>query len=352
MQTTFTDHPIAAVFPMMNDAELAELADDIRENGLREPIVLFEGMILDGRNRFRACERADVLPHFDDFEGGDPVRYVVSLNLHRRHLNETQRSMVAARIATLSHGQTQSGQLADVPTQSDAADMLNVGERTVRRAREVIEHGAPELVGAVERGEIAVSAAASIADMEPEEQAAIVALPREERREAIKAHVAHNSGQSEWYTPSTFVEAARAVMGRIDLDPASCETAQEVVKAERWYGLQHDGLATANKWSGRVWMNPPYAQPACAHFIARLIEEFSAGNVSAACVLVNNGTETEWGQSLLEWASAVLFPRGRIRFWHPERESSPLQGQMLCYLGPDAKLFSGAFGDFGQVFRR
>jgi hypothetical protein len=98
------------------------------------------------------------------------LAFVISKNLTRRHLDESQRAMVAAKIATLKDGQRQVGQLADVPTQETAATMLNVGERSVRRAREVIERGDPELVSSVERGEVAVSAAAEFAKQPVEEQ--------------------------------------------------------------------------------------------------------------------------------------------------------------------------------------
>src|ERR1041385_5743384 len=93
-------HPIASLFPMMDDDELAELADDIRDQGQREPIILHEGKILDGRNRYLACERAAVEPIVENFSGDDPLAFVVSLNLIRRHLSESQRAMVAAKIAT------------------------------------------------------------------------------------------------------------------------------------------------------------------------------------------------------------------------------------------------------------
>jgi hypothetical protein len=175
-------HPLANLFPQLEDKELDELAADIREHGLREPIVTFEDEILDGRNRYLACKRAGVEPRFEEYTGADPLAYVVSLNLKRRHLDESQRSMVAARIASLPHGSNQhrTGQLADAPTQERAADLLNVGERSVRRAREVLDEGAPELVNAVELGHASVSAAASVASLPKDEQREIVARSEDE----------------------------------------------------------------------------------------------------------------------------------------------------------------------------
>ena len=105
--------------------------------------------------------------------GDDPVAYVVSLNLRRRHLSESQRAMVAAKLATLQDGQR--ADLVEGLPIGRASEMLNVGERSVARAREVQEHGTPELVSAVERGAISVSAAADVAMLPQQNQREIVA---------------------------------------------------------------------------------------------------------------------------------------------------------------------------------
>jgi ParB-like chromosome segregation protein Spo0J len=141
-----------------------ELVADIGEHGLREPIVLHpDGSILDGRNRYAACQLAGVEPRTVLWTGapGTEVAFVLSANLHRRHLSESQRAMVAAKIARLDQGQRQSRQLADVPTQAQAATALNVGARSAQRAKVVLDGGDAELIAAVERGEFAVSRAAA-----------------------------------------------------------------------------------------------------------------------------------------------------------------------------------------------
>jgi N6-adenosine-specific RNA methylase IME4/ParB-like chromosome segregation protein Spo0J len=183
--TALEFHPLANIFPLVEDAEFDELVADIREHGLHEPIVVYEDKVLDGRNRLRACVAAGVEPAFIPYTGDDPISYVVSLNLRRRHLNESQRAMVAAKLATLRDGQR--ADLVEGLPIGKASALLNVGERSVARAREVIDHGAPELVSAVERGAVSVSAAADVATQPTEDQREIVARgEREILRAAIQ----------------------------------------------------------------------------------------------------------------------------------------------------------------------
>lgn len=163
------------------------------------------------------------------------------------------------------------------------------------------------------------------------------------------AHVSRNSGENEWYTPPEYIESARAVMGDIDLDPASSEIAQQCVNAGEFFTKDDDGLAC--EWYGRVWLNPPYAQPLISQFCDKLLQEFSCGNVEQACVLVNNATETKWLQSLLHISSAVCFPSGRVRFLDADgNPGAPLQGQAVVYFGPNQTDFARQFKLFGVVF--
>lgn len=321
-------HPASEIFPLLEGAEFDALVADIRENGLQQAIVVDAATdtILDGRNRYRACRDAGVTPRFDWYRGDDPVGYVVSLNLHRRHLNESQRGMIAARIATMKQGARTDLASIDAKSQSQAAELLNVSRPTVQRARQVLEHGDQELVQAVERGEISVSAAA----------------------EAARPHVANNSGDNEWYTPQGIAEAAHYVMGGIDLDPASTETANTIVNATRIYTV--DDNALERPWTGRVFMNPPYAQPLIQQFSEKLCAEVVAQGVSQAVILVNNATETAWFQTLAGFATAICFPKGRVKFWHPDKTSVPLQGQAILYIGENTEAFLNAFIGLGRVW--
>lgn len=161
-------------------------------------------------------------------------------------------------------------------------------------------------------------------------------------------HVAHNSGDDEWYTPAPIIAAARAVLGTIDLDPASSAEANTVVGATRFYTEADDGLR--QPWAGRIWLNPPYRTPTVDRFCSRLVREHRLGSVSAGITIVNNATETAWFQELVVNAGALCFPRGRVRYWHPEKPSvQGLQGQAIFYIGPDAATFHAAFRHIGVV---
>ena len=183
---TFAFHPLAKIFPLLEGADFENLVADIREHGQLEPIVIYDDMVLDGRNRYRACIAAGIEPNFVPFRGDDPLTFVISANLHRRHLDESQRAMVAAKLATLQRGSNQHAPIG-APSQDEAADMLNVGRRSVQRAREVLDQGAEELRAAVERGEVSVAAAADVATLPQQEQAEIVARGEREILETAKA---------------------------------------------------------------------------------------------------------------------------------------------------------------------
>ena len=155
-------------------------------------------------------------------------------------------------------------------------------------------------------------------------------------------HVAHNSGEWEWYTPPEIIESVRKVMGEIDLDPASNDQAQETVQAKVYYTMELDGLS--QKWQGRVYLNPPYARNLIGLFVDKAIRE-----ADQAIILVNNATETEWGQRLLRKASAVCFPRKRIRFLSPTGvKRTPLQGQMIAAIRIPFDQFWPEFSKYGQ----
>lgn len=176
-------------------------------------------------------------------------------------------------------------------------------------------------------------------------------LDEREERQPRMPHVAYNTGDSEWYTPPEIIDRVHRVLGGIDLDPASTVEANEVVKAKRFFTAEQDGLK--QEWRGRVFMNPPYAQPLIQHFCEKLVWHVRNGDIPEAIALVNNATETRWFQQFRFAAAAICFPAGRIRFWQPDRDGTniacPLQGQAVVYFGKHADKFEYVFVELGMI---
>ncbi|WP_408952059.1 ParB/RepB/Spo0J family partition protein [Lysobacter sp. Hz 25] len=192
-------HPLCLTLPDMAAETFDVLLDDIRINGQQRPIVLYDGMILDGRHRYRACVACGIEPRVVDYDGTDPVAFVFSENVARRHLTETQRALVAANLAKLQKGQTMRS--ANWPisplSQPQAAELLGVSERSVRRAVEVRNKGVPELVASVEHGDISLNEATKIAGLPPKAQRQVVQMPSQrERKVAITQAAAKKAGKS------------------------------------------------------------------------------------------------------------------------------------------------------------
>lgn len=179
---TYPSHPLADIFPMIAEADLKVLAADIAANGQVEPILLLEGKVLDGRNRQAACGLAGADPVYAEFTGADPLSFVLSKNLHRRHLSESQRAIAAAMIVDWERGVNQATVgSANLPTRR-AAEKLSVSERAVTAARRVREHGAPELIDAIRAGKVSVHAGEALSELQHAEQARVV---REEKKAIV-----------------------------------------------------------------------------------------------------------------------------------------------------------------------
>ena len=361
------------VMPPLTDEEYEALKADIAEHGVQVPVEYDEeGNILDGYHRVRACLELGITDWPKVVRRGlteeQKRAHARRLNLNRRHLTREQKRALIAEA------------LKEAPHKSDRqhAKALGVDHKTVGAVRREYEsigeipqcdrvtsdgrvypaerkteapahdvQPAPAKVEAEEAKEAPAEVSVFAAQSQvPALEAPVVV----ESASAPKPHVAYNSGNNEWYTPAEYIEAARAVMGGIDLDPASSPLANEVVQATLYFTAEDDGLK--QPWAGRVWMNPPYSQPLIQHFCEKLVAHVRAGEVREACVLVNNATETAWFQLLATVAAAICFPRGRIRFWSPDgQEGAPLQGQAVLYMGPQPDKFAQEFQKFGFVVR-
>lgn len=335
--------------------------------------------LLDGHNRFEICSRHDI--HFNviklDFESREDAKDWMDRNqLGRRNLTPEQMSLLRGRrynrLKKSHGGQIPNSRIVQNELSSTAevlAEQHGVSEATIKRdgqfaeAVEVLGMEADILSGAVDAPKQAiVEAAKPIIDAKKQHEkwqnevkdkplAAPPEPPKptQEDIQKARAHVANNSGENEWYTPKEYIDAARSVLGVIDTDPASCKLANETVKASTYFTKEQDGLT--KRWCGNVWMNPPYAQPLIGQFAEAVASKYEQGEISQAIVLVNNATETAWFSRMLQSASAVCFPKGRIKFIDKEGRPSgaPLQGQAFLYFGKQFTQFADSFSHFGKV---
>lgn len=354
------DPEFASLCPPLTPEEYGGLEDSIRAEGCRDALIVWpcgdDLLILDGHNRYAICERlglpyrttAMALPDRDA-----AVAWIIANQLARRNLHPDAASILRGRLYNMRKA-TPGGTGAN--QYSEQRDHFDPAARTADRLAAELGVSAPT----IKRDGAYASALDTLEQYMPgltEDAMAgqgpsrrdIIDVAREPERAAERlAHVRYNSGNNEWYTPVEYIQSARAVMGDIDLDPASCGAANAVIGAARYYTADDDGLLY--EWTGRVWMNPPYAQPLVRQFCDKMADSVRSGSVTTAIVLVNNATETQWFQNIASVASAVCFPNGRVSFWSPDRKTAhPLQGQAVLYIGPDRPRFCEEFRRYGLV---
>lgn len=359
------DPEIETLIPPLTDEELSLLTQSCMANGIRDALIVWDGILLDGHNRLRIAE-SNALDYetieidLDDREAA--INWVIDNQLGRRNLHPDAASILRGKRylgQKQQHGgdrksTDQNGPL--VTTAERLAQEYGVGQTTIKRdadfaaAVETLDAAGilPQREVMAGRSPLTKQDTKTLADMVDEGRAADAQtiITKIAGGELTKVpHVAQASGDNEWYTPKPYIDAARSLMGRIDLDPASTETANAVVQAHRFFTAEEDGLQQV--WTGCIWLNPPYAQPLIGKFVDKLIS--SLPDVEKAVVLVNNATETRWFQSLAEVSTAICFPVGRVRFWAPDKESAPLQGQAVLYIGEGADAFREVFKEFGLV---
>lgn len=162
---------------------------------------------------------------------------------------------------------------------------------------------------------------------------------------------------NEWYTPARYVNAARQVMGSIDLDPASCKFANETVKAEHYYTEEENGLEQL--WFGRVWLNPPFERSQTpgkktnqGFWIRKLLQQWEIGHVTQAVLLTTCRPDTSWFAPL--WQFPICFADHKVGFYVPEegqilQEHSHAHGTLFVYLGMWEQTFIEVFSKFGRI---
>lgn len=373
------DSEFKNLIPPLSSEERQGLESSLLKEGCRDALVLWGEILVDGHNRYEICTQHDI-PFKTvqrEFKSRDEVIEWIILNqFGRRNLPAHERARLALRLKpviaekarenkqeaankmNVSVGNNVSTEIcknvAPIDTQKELAKISGVSHDTIAKVERIEEEAPEPVVTASRQGQISVNAAYQVTKLEQEEQEEIAhriehieeepeetATPKAIVQEVVnRPHVSYNSGNNEWYTPADIIEAARAVMGSIDIDPASNDIAQKVVKAKIYYTAETNGLN--KKWTGNVWLNPPYASELIGKFVDKLIKEQE--HYEQAIILVNNATETEWFRKIISIASAVCFPKGRVKFYLPDgKTGAPLQGQAILYIGASPKKFTDTF---------
>ena len=331
------------LLPPLSHEERATLKASIITDGCRDPLVVWRGAIVDGHNRYEICAAEGIgfkTVEMDFADEDAAMDWIDKNQIARRNLSPDDFRLAVGRRynrtkkaqgGTGANQHKQTGQNVQSATTAAAiAAESGVDERTVRRAgklAEAVDEVQKEDPETVNQGRAAVI---------------------EKAKESLRPHVANNSGDNEWYTPEPYIEAARTVMGAIDMDPASSAEANKVVKAAKIHTAEDSGLDA--EWTGRLWMNPPYETALVGKFVEKLAASVESGKVTEALVLVNNATETRWFARLAGVSSMLCFPSSRVRFWKTDGKSAaPLQGQAVAYIGSNPKRFAEHFRQFGII---
>lgn len=209
-------HELSQILPEMEIADLQQLAENIRTEGLKEEIVLHEGKILDGRSRFAACKLVGVKPQTRAFgdrksDGTDPLKFVLSENVHRRHLTDDQRAIIASELAVRSQvgrppqkeiTENGGGEFGGLPvgsaSQDEAAKLLNVSPAAVRRGVKVLKKGSAKLKEALKSGEVSISKAADAADAPKDKQMKVAKAPRKKAKKETAKDKIINALDAWW----------------------------------------------------------------------------------------------------------------------------------------------------------
>ncbi len=340
-------HEAANLFPMLGEQDAADLADDIAKHGLQNPVILFEDKVLDGRNRLLACRAAGVEPKFIEWQpnGTSPLVWVISQNLKRRHMDATQKAVVAYEALPLFEAEAKKRQKKHGGT---APGKQNTGGKNSTSVYGKAREQAAKTTGANAHYVADVKRIADkLPDLLPKMKAGEVtmteALVKAGFKQAVDAMTSSKS--DEWFTPPEYMAAARKVLGAIDLDPASCKAANKVIKAERFYNT--DGLSKT--WKGRVWLNPPYGDEG-PRFVAKLLKEFKEGRVSEALLLINSHcTDAKWFRPLADYL--MCFTNHRTPFWTPDKDEvgGSTHGSIVVYFGNNQQRFEEHFSKFGPI---
>lgn len=339
------DEEFSSFIRPLDENERSRLEASIWREGCRNPLVVWmeTGILLDGHNRYEICQA--IGKQFETITVSLPDRaaarrWIINNQLARRNLTPNELSYLRGlkyEAEKLDVGRPgNSEKLSGLDTAARLANEYGVKDRTIRNDAEYAR--SIDILAKKEGPEFKIKALKGEYGKEQVVEAA--------KAEDWKAVL--DSGSPDWWTPAKYMRAVREVMGGIDLDPASCEQANETVKAEAYYTEEDDGLNQI--WFGRVFLNPPYGKEG-PPFIEKFYIEYGSA-VTEGIVLVNSrSTDADWYGPLFE--GVMCFTDHRIDFDTPNRKAAgSTHGSCFIYFGPNEEKFAEVFAEFGNIVRR
>lgn len=367
------DSEFKALIPPLSSYERDQLRDNVLADGIRDSLVTWRGILLDGHNRYEIATDYGLTFKTAEIELPDrdaALLWIINNQLGRRNLTPQQTMYLhgkryeAEKRQDGGHGDQKSGYQNDTPIRDTAeriAQDVGVSAPTIKRAAAfarnvdaIADAAGDDAREAILSGEIkltqeGVGVLADVAREEPEKARQFYATTTARQDVAVTVF---SSESNEYYTPSPYIEAARRAMGSIDLDPASCAEAQGTIQAGRYFTAADDGLT--QDWMGNVWVNPPYGKigndSSQGMWGEYLLRQYALGNVTQGILLVKAAVGYEWFERLWD-RLPVCFARERISFIKPggSNDGSSKQGTAFFYVGENVDSFIAEFKTFGRI---
>lgn len=362
--------PYADLLRPLTETEYNELRADIEANGITYSVIIDEdNNVIDGQHRLQIAAGLGVtdipfqiLPGLSEEEKREKA---LNLNLHRRHLSVEDRKGMALKMRQNGHSYRAIGEklgVSDVTVMNDIeSGAKNLAPHTdsgivlpskikgkdgkiyPARIRTRNQDEANKAQKILQSARQLPEGDLTLADIDNSKAPPNMAQP-------MQVMLSHES--VDYYTPSKYIEAARQVMAQIDLDPASCEAAQETVKAKHFYSESDDGLS--QEWHGHIWLNPPYSKTNGKSnqelWAQKLVSEYQAGNVKQGILLVKSALGYRWFEELWDLMPAC-FIRERLSFTKSNGSSDgeSKHGTTIFYLGNNLSGFVEIFSGFGRI---
>ena len=353
------DPEFKSLIPPLSPEEYSGLERNIIENGCRHPIDIWNGFIIDGHNRYRICTEHGIKFRTESIDFGsraDVKLWMIKNQFDRRNLRNFQRVELALALEPILREVAQENQIKaggdnrplyhncgkavdPIHVDKELSKISKLSHNTISRGKKIAAAATEEQKEQLRAGETSINRV-------------YVEIREKETGCQLESHqILNQSKNNEWYTPSKYIKSVRELLGRIDLDPASCEAANKNVMAANIYTKDDDGFNM--DWPGKVFLNPPYGfgKDNISNqnlWSRKLIEQYKKGITKEAILLVNAVPSNKWFQPL--WEFPICFTDHRIRFYNDDTEAGqPTHSNCFVYLGNRVNTFYELFSEFGIV---